>query len=124
MLFGALFGVLVRITSIVLVHLGQPDDLSKVLPLPLCNLLVPHLDALGERLRLGRWLRFEHNRRPVAAWFVLAALSLWSGKAKDFEAVLHWTYRTPGVRSGPGALPTCTDNPAFCRGFGVPHVAL
>lgn len=120
-LFGALFGLLVRVTSILLVHLGQPDDLSKVLPVPLCNLLVPRLDALATQMLLGRWFRFEQNRLHVGAWFAVAVAALWMEKPKNFEAVLHWTYRTPGLVFADEGLPECAENPAFCRAFGIPR---
>ena len=109
----------IRVTSIALVALGQPDDLSKVLPLPLCNLLADRFDAWGARLQgtRWRWLDASHNRAHVAAWFILAALLLWGDKVHNFEAALHWQYQTPGLAEG---TPACDQAPRFCRAFGIP----
>lgn len=119
-LFGLAYGIGVRVCSIGLIQAGLPDDLSKVLPLPLCNVATAAFDVWAERLRFDRWLRPDHNFRYVALWFILAAATLWVEKPRTFEAALHWSLQTPGVTFGPDGLPYCPQNPGWCRAFGVP----
>jgi hypothetical protein len=116
-LFGLTFGVGIRLASMALVAAGQPDDLAKVLPLPLCNLLVPSFDRWGAQVPFNRWLAPEYNRRHVALWLALGASMLAADKARNFEGALHWTYGTPGVVRGADDVPECSENPAFCRAF-------
>jgi Na+-translocating ferredoxin:NAD+ oxidoreductase RnfD subunit len=119
LLFGLLYGLGIRLSSMALMAAGYPDDISKVLPIPLLNLLAPTLDRLGERLPGAALLDVRHNRAHVAAWFVLASIALAANKASSFEGALHWSYGTRAVVRGPDDTPTCEENPMFCEAFSV-----
>ncbi len=120
LLYGIGFGVLMRLTSLALVTVGQPDDLAKVLPLPALNLCAGLLDRVAARIGTPRMLDVTHNRRHVAAWVLIAIIALWMEKAGQFEGALHWSYQTPGMRFEADHVPTCTQNPTYCHAFGVP----
>lgn len=118
-LHGFGYGVLLRLTSMVLISLGQTDELAKVLPIPMLNALAPQMDAFAGRFEGLRAFDVRYNRAHVAVWFLLAALVFWMVKPRQFDGAWHWTYRTAGVSFGPDGVPTCEENPGFCRGFGV-----
>jgi hypothetical protein len=144
LLFGFLVGVSYPIYSVILHHLGQPDDFAKILSVPLANLLIRQFDALASRLtgfaeagraagwqrlgpRLGAYApRFEElgarllpvpNGLFVAVWIVLFTVPLFREKPEDFEPSLHWNWGTPLVVRDADDIPRCTSNPVFCTPF-------
>ena len=101
---------------------GISDFFTKVLPLPICNYLVPHLDRFGEHLpeRVRSWLAPELNRRHVIAWLILMLLPWWSWQMKEtfFEGRFHAHYGTRHVQLRDDTA-RCEDNPVFCAPLSI-----
>lgn len=117
----------------------MPDVYAKVLPIPLLNLLAPRLDAWAGRLHAGwcaLWDRLAtfgrlgpvrhmsaaltpaHNRLHVAAWVLLAVVSVRAQKPGAFQTLTHWTHETPHIAvAEPLAFPDCRLNPVWCEPF-------
>lgn len=120
LLFGGLYAALMISLSLLLEANGVSDFFTKVIPVPICNLLAPFFDRTSEKITPKRlaWLAPAHNRAHIAAW-LFVMLGPWffiGGKANLFEGRFHPLYGTPQVvASGPVA--TCDENPAFCVPF-------
>ncbi len=117
LLFGLIVGFGVAMVTAGGYALGAGDErLNKVLPVTIANLLVPLLDSLGSRWRLGvldpRW-----NLAHVAVW-LLAMLPLFiRGKIDNFNGAKHWSNRTPLITWDADGVPRCERNPIFCKPF-------
>jgi hypothetical protein len=121
LLFGLFVGSGVAATSGLLWTFGAPDEISKVLPIPVANALTPVFDRLGRASPPLSGLAPRWNIAHVFVWLTIASATLWQEKAKHFQAALHWTYGTPLVVRGPDDVPDCDLNPTFCRPFTVPQ---
>ena len=127
-MFGVGYAAVMISLSLGLEARGVSDFFTKVIPVPIMNLLAPTLDRWAETLpeTLASWLEPRHNRAHVAIWLVTMCLPWWliGGKANLFEGRFHPLYGTPHIVStGPTA--TCEDNPTFCLPFSFPaEVAL
>jgi hypothetical protein len=127
LLFGAIYATIMIVLSLLLEGNGVSDFFTKVIPIPLCNALVPTLDRLNERLNEARftWLNASHNRAHVGVWLfvMLAPWFFIGGKANLFEGRFHPLYGTPKVVAT-SAVASCEDNPAFCVPFSFAQEAL
>jgi hypothetical protein len=145
-LFGAFLGCTMPATSLLLRHLHQPDDFSKVLPIPVANALVPVFDLVGgkvtalgargltwlrqQRTRRGMswaalaWVKPVPNRALIAFWLLIVVPGLWPDKPKTFEPALHWTLGTPLVVHDADDVPRCPSNPVFCKPFSFLREAM
>ncbi len=126
LLFGLFVGTGFHFVSVALSRAGRFDDLAKVLPVTVANLLVPAFDAFAvrfeeSRLRFVRWLASPGTLRwnvvHVACWFALVVQSRYMMKPITFQMSEHWTYATPVVVGDAEGVPTCDLNPAFCSPF-------
>ncbi len=143
-LFGVAVGLGISLASKLFVATGQSDFFSKVLPMPVLNLLAPAMDEVGGRAQ--RWLdaviadALGSEPRPlvqraigtganlfhVLAWVVLvpAVMQVDHVKHWQFEAsaVLQRTHEpVPLLRRGPEGELRCDDNPVFCEVFSFPR---
>jgi hypothetical protein len=123
-LYGAFIGAGVVVFSRLLFVTGAGEELSKVFPVPIANLLVPAFEDAADRIeRVApkvRWLGY--NVVHVALWLALVLPGLGDEKRRRFEAALHWTYGTPLVTmAGPAATPRCEENGLFCESFTFPR---
>jgi hypothetical protein len=118
LLFGVLYGLGTGVFVVLLGVFHQPDDLGKVLAIPVANLLVPWLDRIGARLDLSV-LSPKWNLAHVMLWLVLITQDVVAAKAHNFLAAHHWTFGTPLVRYGMDDVPRCSDNEVFCRPFSM-----
>jgi hypothetical protein len=134
-LFGLLIGFGIVFSSWALRTAGYIDDFAKVLPIPLANLLVPHLDRLGAAVvtpaqaALARaWKAFRRRdgaffQRPVpnllfvATWLLITLAPMGAEKPSFFEPSFHWNFGTPLVVRDADDVPRCESNPVFCRPF-------
>jgi hypothetical protein len=120
LLFGGVYATLMISLSLLLEANGVSDFFTKVIPIPICNALVPVFDRTCERFTEGRlyWLTPVHNRAHIGVW-LLVMLGPWffiGGKANLFEGRFHPLYGTPKiVATGPVA--SCETNPVFCVPF-------
>jgi hypothetical protein len=81
LLFGLFLGVAFYVVSRGLLFSVGTDFFSKVLPIPIANLLVPAFERAGARLS-ARWPSFSRptgNRACVAVWLSLSVLILFVG---------------------------------------------
>ena len=123
LLFGAFVGSATLAFSMLLVAVGQPDDLSKVFPVPIANGLVGWLDALGEKFAPAHLLVLapRWNLAHVALWLYLVVPEISATKSAQFLIAPHWDYATPLVNYRSTDVPRCEDNPIFCRPFTFPQ---
>ncbi|MEC9072247.1 MAG: RnfABCDGE type electron transport complex subunit D [Myxococcota bacterium] len=117
LLFGACYGALMVTSSVALESNGISDFFTKVLPIPVCNALVPALDRFAERAG-QRWndlLEARWNHAHLAIWLALMILPwAWTDtKAHLFEGRFHAIHGTRHVVVRQSTA-TCEDNPAFC----------
>jgi len=122
-LFGAFIGVAINAIGSAMTASGESDFWSKVLAIPLANALVPWFQRVGERLDARwLWLSPRYNRRHVAAWVVIASGYLWvEGKAMHLRDQ-HFVFqqaRPPLLRAGADGVPSCEENPLYCRPFAI-----
>ena len=120
LVFGGIYATLMISLSLLLEANGVSDFFTKVIPIPLCNALVPAIDSLHGRLDEARaaWLAPVHNRLHIGFWLFIM-LGPWffiGGKGNLFEGRFHPLYGTPNIVAS-GAVATCEDNPAFCVPF-------
>ena len=145
LLFGMFVGFGFVLTSVVLRRIGRPDDFSKVMAIPVANVLIPSSIGSGRpsrRTRCGSrsdrrsrkhspdWGRgrprssreapaawLAPNMAMVAAWLLLIVPSFGNDKRNAFEPAIHWTWGTPLVQRDDDDVPRCTANPAYCKPF-------
>ncbi len=120
LLFGGLYATLMISLSLLLEANGVSDFFTKVIPIPICNALVPFFDRISERFTEERliWLSPVHNRAHVGAW-LFVMLFPWffiGGKANLFEGRFHPLYGTPKIVAE-GPVASCDANPVFCVPF-------
>jgi hypothetical protein len=117
--FGFFIGATIPLTAALLRAYGFPDDLQKVFPVPLANLMVPWFDRLGTRFAAATDRAFNPrwNFAHVAVWLALIVPSMVRLKPQQFQADLHWTYRTSTIVRDEDDVPRCEHNPVFCRPF-------
>lgn len=150
-LYGTLLGLGIALLSRLFLELGENDYFSKVLPIPVVNLLAPSMDAVGRRLEawLDAWLESWPARlaggapRParaplrralatswnglhVVAWVVLVTGTMHANRVKPWQfegsAVLRRTsVPVPLLVRGPGGDVRCDENPVFCEVFSFPE---
>ncbi len=122
-LYGVVLGVLIGWAGEILVSLGHSDFYGKVLPLPLCNLLVPAFDrwsqAIVTRLRwLGTALAPRFNAVHMALFFAMMASGLiHGGKSGRFVTDSHALNATQFLHWADDGTLRCEENKLFCGGF-------
>jgi hypothetical protein len=119
LLFGVIVGSLTFAFTNVLLSLGKSDELAKVFPITVANVLVPWLDRVGD-LRFVRRMRFldpRWNLAHVAVWLFVAQADIAGSKPTQFLIAPHADYDIPLVNYAPDGFPRCRDNPTFCRPF-------
>ena len=122
LLFGLFVGLGMVAISNALLATGHPDDFSKVLPVPLANLLAPTFDRLAAVLfdrTVTRALDPRWTLLHAGLWVAAVGAFLATQKAGSFEAAAHWTYQTELVVRDADDVPRCAANPAFCRPFSL-----
>jgi hypothetical protein len=125
LMFGFFIGVGFAECSFALRRAGQPDDFAKFLPVPIANLLVPQFDAVATAItsrlptRLDDVFEPRWNKAHLLIWLWLIVPRIVSMKAESFDSALHWTLGTPGIVYGADDVPSCGENPAWCRAFDV-----
>lgn len=123
LLYGLTFGAMIGVSAQVLVSLGHSDFYGKVLPLPLCNLLVPAFDRAGMwvRAKIGRLHVLLEPRLNVAHIAVFVALMsagiATGGKPGRFTTDAHVLNRTRFLNVRGDGTARCADNALFCDGF-------
>ncbi len=146
-LFGVTVGLGLPVLSVVMRHIGQPDDFAKVMSVAVANLLAPEMDrlvgvvgglvtrgrdfaarlwpALAPTARFGNFIRRPiPNLLMVACWLVLCFSWLQREKREDFEASLHWNWGTPLIVRDADDVPRCDHNPVFCQPFSFGQEAM
>jgi hypothetical protein len=134
-LFGLLLGFGIVAFSAAMRSRGMTDDFAKVLPIPLANILAPHLDRVGamivtpaqgalqrgwDRLAGRGGLLFQRpvpNLVFVIVWLLITITPLRQEKPASFEPALHWNLGTPLVVRDADDVPRCASNPVFCQPF-------
>ncbi len=126
LLTGVLYGVLLVVFSQLFVRAGLGDDLSKIAPIPLLNLLAPALDTLALRVeralpRLVAPLAPAHRRRHFLAFALWALATMATADGGQRLALPVWVEGIPTARWAPGGL-ACSDRLAACWGavLGLP----
>ncbi len=127
LLFGSVYAVLMITLSLTLESNGVSDFFTKVIPIPICNALVPAFDkaGAGDLGRIRRTLEPAHNRAHIGVWLFIM-LGPWlfiGGKGNLFEGRFHPLYGTPHIEAT-SAVATCEDNPVFCAPFSFAGEAL
>jgi len=123
LLFGATFGLMIGWTGEVLVAFGHSDFYGKVLPLPVCNLMVPLFDRMGLMIESGVRaieiaLRPRLNLVHMLVFFGVMSAGLFAGgKSGRFITDAHAMNETRFLIHQPDGALRCKDNPLFCRGF-------
>ncbi len=125
-LSGAFLGAAIVAMSSILIANGRDDFFTKVLAIPLANLLVPLFDKAGAALAallggVAGALEPRHNRWHVAAWLVAVVVGLYSTDSKRdaFEAAAYNAGEVRHLRltSRGGGRPSCDHNRAWCEPF-------
>lgn len=122
-LFGLALGLLITLGSSAANGLGSDDYFTKVMPIPLINLLAWRFDRWGERFsrRISALFDARHNARHIACFVLLSGGGLWATDLKR-EAQTHAHY-APGDRVRKLDLSQATDrcvlNKPWCEPFSM-----
>lgn len=121
-LYGLTYGVIITAVAAGLTGSGRNDFFAKVMPIPICNYLVPWFDRQAALFgsRVGGWLAPTRNRVHVALWLLLALVPWWMDhdKAQSFDTALYSRDPSELVARVDGQV-TCEHNPAFCEPFPI-----
>ncbi len=122
-LFGLSYGLIAAVFGLILIETIQQDFYGKILPVPICNYLVPWFDRWGEKLPkvVNRVLEPRWNKVHVALYFAfMTSLIVGGGKTERFHASvrLHGAQTdTRYLKVEPNGEALCEKNPLFCQPF-------
>ncbi len=122
-IYGLVLGLMMGWTAELLTAMGHHDFYGKILPLPLCNAMVPQFDRLAAWLSgrvppLGMALDRRSNLAHVAVFVALMAGGLlMRGKPAAFSGIGHRYNQTRFVHWQADGRAVCEDNALFCDGF-------
>jgi hypothetical protein len=121
LLFGCALGLLIALMSSIVNGSSGDDYFTKVMPIPLLNLLIHRFDRWGESLpeTLGRPFQVRFNRIHMACFVVLTAVGLATTNVKQEGLENAHFYLEDRVRhlDLKSEKDRCVPNPAWCKPF-------
>ena len=123
LLFGLSLGLMITLGSAAANGLDADDYFTKVLPIPLLNLLSNRFDRWGEQLpgRMRALVQPQLNRYHMVTFVILTALGLYATGVKEGALQNAHFVRENSVRKlvlEPGK-DRCEANPAWCQPFSI-----